>query len=72
MSMIARLHIAAGRLVESAFLPLWIGRDAVPRVLAASDPRHAQVVDYMRAVTAEAGLNAWYRELEGRVLVEAA
>ncbi|GIL41615.1 CapA family protein [Roseiterribacter gracilis] len=61
MSMIARLEIADGKIAQAGFLPLWIDRDAVPRILAPDDARFAQVVDYMRAVTDEAGLNATYR-----------
>ena len=61
LSMVARLEIAGGRIVRSGFLPVYIGRDAVPYILATDDPRHAQVVDYLTAVTAEAGLGARYR-----------
>jgi poly-gamma-glutamate synthesis protein (capsule biosynthesis protein) len=61
MSMIARLEVQGGRIVEAGFLPLWIDRDAIPRVLAPEDPRFGEVIDYMAAVTAEAGLNATYR-----------
>lgn len=58
LSMIARLVIREGRIRESGFLPVFIDRDAVPRVVTARDPRFAEVLDYMRAVSAEAGLNA--------------
>lgn len=61
MSIIARLEIADGRVTRAGFLPLHIDRDAVPRFVVPDDPRHAAVVDYMTAVTAEAGLNARYR-----------
>lgn len=61
MSIIARLEIAGGRVTRAGFLPLYIDRDAVPRFVAQDDPRHAAVVDYMTAVTREAGLNACYR-----------
>ncbi|MBO9714578.1 CapA family protein [Sphingomonas sp.] len=72
MSMIARLEVKEGRIVEAGFLPLWIDRDAVPRVLAPDDARFGETVDYMAAVTAEAGLNARYRVAGDRVVVEAA
>jgi poly-gamma-glutamate synthesis protein (capsule biosynthesis protein) len=72
MSMLARLHVAGGRLLEAALLPLWIDRDAVPRLLEEADPHHGEVVEYLRAITAEAGLNARYRQAAGRVIVEAA
>jgi poly-gamma-glutamate capsule biosynthesis protein CapA/YwtB (metallophosphatase superfamily) len=72
MSMIARLEVREGRIVEAGFLPLWIDRDAVPRVLAPEDRRFGEVIDYMTAVTEEAGLNARYRADGDRVVVEAA
>jgi poly-gamma-glutamate capsule biosynthesis protein CapA/YwtB (metallophosphatase superfamily) len=57
LSMIARLVIREGRIRESGLLPVFIDRDAVPRVVTARDPRFAEVLDYLRAVSAEAGLN---------------
>ncbi len=67
LSMIARLEVADGKLVRAGFLPLHIGRDAVPRVLDRGDAKHAEVVDYMTAVTGEAGLNARYRVADDMV-----
>ena len=61
LSMVARLEIAGGRIVRSGVLPLYIDRDAVPRFVEAGSERHAEVVDYLAAVTEEAGLNARYR-----------
>jgi poly-gamma-glutamate synthesis protein (capsule biosynthesis protein) len=61
LSMIARLEIAGGKLGRAGFLPLHIGRDAVPRLAERGSAEHDAVVDYMTAVTAEAGLNARYR-----------
>jgi poly-gamma-glutamate capsule biosynthesis protein CapA/YwtB (metallophosphatase superfamily) len=72
LSMVARLEIAQGRIVRSGFLPLYIDRDAVPRFVEAGSDRHAEVVDYMTAVTREAGLNALYRRGEAMVELEAA
>ena len=70
LSMIARLRVADGRIVESGFLPLHIGRDAVPRVLPATDARHREVVDYVRAVSAEAGLDVRLRDAGDHVVIE--
>lgn len=64
LSMIARLVIREGRVLESGFLPVYIDRDAVPRVVTAQDPRFNEVLDYVRAVTAEAGLNGRF-EVDG-------
>jgi len=58
LSMIARLVIREGRIHETGFLPVFIDRDAIPRVVGPRDPRFGEVLDYMRAVTAEAQLNA--------------
>ena len=60
LSMVARLEIAGGRIVRAGFLPLHIGSDAVPRFAEAGSAQYHEVVDYMAAVTREAGLNAEY------------
>lgn len=72
LSMVARLEISQGRIVRSGFLPLYIDRDAVPRFVEHGTDRHAEVVDYITAVTQEAGLNARYRMADGMVELEAA
>jgi poly-gamma-glutamate capsule biosynthesis protein CapA/YwtB (metallophosphatase superfamily) len=61
LGMIARLEIGQGKLLRAGLLPLTIGRDAVPRLAAPGSADYAEVVDYLAAVTAEAGLNAHYR-----------
>jgi poly-gamma-glutamate synthesis protein (capsule biosynthesis protein) len=60
LSMVARFEVAGGRIVRSGFLPLYIDRDAVPRIVGQDDPHHAEVVAYMADITREAGLNARY------------
>ena len=73
LSMVARLEIADGRILRPGLLPLYIDRDAVPRFVEPGSARHAEVVDYLVAVTQEAGLNACYRVAGGMVeLAEAA
>jgi poly-gamma-glutamate synthesis protein (capsule biosynthesis protein) len=59
--MVARLEIGEGRLLRAGLLPLHIGRDAVPRFVAPGSAEHGQVVDYLAAVSAEAGLNGRFR-----------
>ncbi|QAY76454.1 CapA family protein [Sphingosinicella sp. BN140058] len=61
LSMVARLEIAGGRVVRAGYLPLHIGRDAIPRLAQPGSAEHDEIVAYMRAVTEEAGLNARYR-----------
>lgn len=68
LSMVARIDVENGKVVQSGFHPLYIGTDAIPRFLEPADPRFAEVVDYMSAVTSEAGLNASYR-VEGDLVV---
>lgn len=60
LSIVARFEIEKGLIVRSGFLPLYIDRDAVPRLAARDSERYAEVVSYMDAVTREAGLNGRY------------
>ncbi|HEU5442495.1 MAG TPA: CapA family protein [Steroidobacteraceae bacterium] len=69
-SAIARLHIAKGRIRETALLPVFIGRDAVPHLLDAADPRFGEVRDYLAAVTREAGLNGRLLAAENRLVLD--
>ena len=70
LSIAVRLEIAEGRVTRAGFLPLHIGDDAVPRFAAPGSTEHAEVVDYLEAVTAEAGLNARFRVAADMVEVE--
>lgn len=72
LSMIARLEIAGGKMLRAGLLPLVIGRDAVPRLAEPGSEDHAAVIEYLAAVTEEAGLNARYRQAEGMVVLEQA
>ncbi|SLK10534.1 CapA family protein [Novosphingobium mathurense] len=70
LGMVARIEIADGRMTRAGFQPLYIGRDAVPRFTASGSDEFAQTLDYMRAVTEEAGLNARYRIVGDIVEIE--
>lgn len=72
MSALARFAIERGRIVETSLIPLWIDRDALPRVLAPDDERFAKVADYLRAVTQEAELNATFEAVADRLVIGAA
>ncbi len=61
LAMLARLEIGGGKVLRAGLLPVHIGRDAVPRVAARGSSEYEAVVDYLTAVTVEAGLNACYR-----------
>ncbi len=69
LSMVARLDVSAGKVVRAGFYPIHIGRDAVPRCVTPDDERFVQTVEYMRAVTAEAGLNGAYDIADDLVVV---
>ena len=62
LAMVARFEVAGGKLVRSGFLPLYIGRDAVPRFAHRGSDEYRSVVDYVRSVTAEACLNGRFSE----------
>lgn len=68
LSMVARLDVSAGKVVRAGFYPVHIGRDAVPQCVAPDDQRFLATVEYMRAITAEAGLNGSY-EIEDDLVV---
>jgi poly-gamma-glutamate capsule biosynthesis protein CapA/YwtB (metallophosphatase superfamily) len=70
LAMAARFEVAGGKLLRAGFLPIHIGRDAVPHFAPAGSAEHAAVVDYLRAVTAEAGLDACYRVAADMVELE--
>ena len=72
LSIAVRLELAGGRVTRAGFLPLHIGSDAIPRPAAPGSAEHAEVVDYLEAVTAEAGLNARFRVAADMVEVEGA
>ena len=72
LSIAVRLELAGGRITRAGFLPLHIGNDAVPRLAAPESAEHAEVVDYLEAVTAEAGLNARFRVAADMVEVRGA
>lgn len=62
LAMVARFEVAEGKVLRSGFLPLTIGRDAVPRLPPPGSGDYEAVVHYLRTVTAEAGLNGWFEE----------
>ncbi|HEU4651993.1 MAG TPA: CapA family protein, partial [Croceibacterium sp.] len=68
LAIAVRLELAAGKITRAGLLPLHIGRDAVPRLAPRGSAEHAEVVDYLQAVTGEAGLNA--RFVAGDDMVE--
>jgi poly-gamma-glutamate synthesis protein (capsule biosynthesis protein) len=72
LSMVARFEITDGKIVRSGLLPVYIGDDAVPTFPARDHGHYAAVVDYLTAVTEEAGLNARFRAGSDMVELELA
>jgi poly-gamma-glutamate synthesis protein (capsule biosynthesis protein) len=72
MSAIVRFDVEDRRIAQTSILPLWIGRDAVPRTLAPADERFDQVAQYLRDVTAEAELNGRFTKRDEQLLIGAA
>ena len=72
LSMAARLEIGGGKLLRAGLLPIHIGRDAIPHFVERGSAEHGAVVDYLSAVTEEAGLNARFRIANDMVELEAA
>jgi poly-gamma-glutamate capsule biosynthesis protein CapA/YwtB (metallophosphatase superfamily) len=70
LSLMARFEIRDRKIAWSGFQPLYIGRDAVPTPLDASDPRFGEVQKYIEAVTAEAHMQINLRVDTARNLVE--
>jgi poly-gamma-glutamate capsule biosynthesis protein CapA/YwtB (metallophosphatase superfamily) len=67
LAMVARFEVAGGKLLRSGFMPLYIGRDAVPRFASRGSAEYRAVVEYLEAVTQEAGLNGAFRETDEMV-----
>jgi poly-gamma-glutamate capsule biosynthesis protein CapA/YwtB (metallophosphatase superfamily) len=67
LAIVARFEVAGGKLLRSGFMPLYIGRDAVPRFAPRGSAEYRAVVEYLEAVTQEAGLNGAFRETDEMV-----
>ena len=67
LAMVARFEVADGKLLRSGFLPLYIGRDAVPRFAPRESEEYRAVIEYVQAVTQEAGLNGRFSDTEDMV-----
>ena len=71
MSIAVRARLSKAGVVETAVIPLWIGRDAVPTPLLASDPRFAQVIGYLDECCRETGRKTRFRVEGDAAIVEA-
>lgn len=69
MTMIVEAQLGSAAIEQIGFRPAFINRNAQPEPLHTPYKRFAQVLDYMRWCTAEAGLNAIYESAGDLVLV---
>jgi poly-gamma-glutamate synthesis protein (capsule biosynthesis protein) len=59
-TVVAKLIVRNGQLQRVALLPAYVNRQSQPTILQAADPLFAEVTEYLREMTAEAGLNGRY------------
>lgn len=69
-SLVVKAVIEDKKISRVSFLPLWINKNAEPEMPARDDKRFNEVVKYMRAITAEADLNAKYRVNGSEVVIK--
>ncbi len=68
-TVVAKCIIAGGKVQRVALIPAYVNRQSQPEMLVASDPRFAEVVDYLEGVTQMAGLNATYQRDGNEVVI---
>jgi poly-gamma-glutamate synthesis protein (capsule biosynthesis protein) len=71
MSIAVKASLTKQGVAEVAVIPLWIGRDAVPTPLMASDPVFTQVLAYLSDCCRETGRNTRFRVHGDTAIVEA-
>jgi poly-gamma-glutamate capsule biosynthesis protein CapA/YwtB (metallophosphatase superfamily) len=68
-TVIAKCVIEGGELQGVSLLPAYIDRQSRPEILMATDPRFAEVADYLDAITRDQGLSARYVRRGDELLV---
>jgi poly-gamma-glutamate capsule biosynthesis protein CapA/YwtB (metallophosphatase superfamily) len=71
-SLIVRCRIEEGRIVRVSFVPCYINPLGQPEPLTASDPRFAEVAQYVREITTKAGFDVRFQACEQDVEVASA
>ncbi|WP_403022120.1 CapA family protein [Salinibacterium sp. GXW1014] len=69
-SMVVSCEIDASGVSGLRFRPVMIDRMAVPEILPSSDPRFSEVLDYVRTITADAGLDTTFTVDGDDILVD--
>ena len=60
-TVLARFRIRDRRIDEVCFVPCYINPAGQPEVLAAPDPRFAQVMSYIKSISGEAGFDTAFQ-----------
>jgi poly-gamma-glutamate synthesis protein (capsule biosynthesis protein) len=69
MTLVVKTTIGEGGVTDVGFLPTFINRQAQPEILKASDPRFAEVTDYVRDMGRAAGLDTRFEVVGDEVRV---
>lgn len=63
-TLVVKARLKTDGTVRTSFIPAFINDDACPELLEPSDPRFDEVVDYLRAISLQAGIETRF-EVEG-------
>jgi poly-gamma-glutamate capsule biosynthesis protein CapA/YwtB (metallophosphatase superfamily) len=69
-SLIVKCVIADKRIKRISLLPVYIDRQSVPEILPDSDPRFAEVQEYLEQISKEADLNGSFNRENGELLIK--
>jgi len=67
-TLIARCTLKKAGNIEVLCFPCWIDDDSVPQLLESTDPLFEEVLEYLRAISREAGLKTLY-EVHGNAVI---
>jgi len=71
MTMIATAQFTRTHVAQVGFMPVYINRQAQPEIVRADDLRFAQIVEYMRRISADQDLPVQYEVVGDRVCIRA-
>ena len=72
MSMIAKLTLRAGQLLDVALLPVFINSNAQPEITPPDDARFEQIRAYLAEISASAGLASRFARRGDEIVVTSA
>ena len=69
-TIIVRFVIDGGSISEVSFVPVYINASGQPEPLRPADPRFAEVANYVREITADAGFDTVFEDRSDDVLIK--